>query len=213
MNAAMRRCLALLLTLALLAGAVPAVFAAEDEDCAHDYQAAVTAPTCTEKGFTTYTCAKCGDSYTGDETAALGHDYSGGVCTRCQAKDPNYKPPAPFRFDDVKDSGQYYYDAVYWALEKKITNGTSEKLFSPRAGCTRAQVVTFLWRAMGEPKPEQNGSPFKDVKTGQYYTDAVLWATEKGITNGTSADKFSPDSVCTRGQIVTFLHRVLKEAA
>ena len=211
MNVSIRKALALLLALALLAGTVPAAVAAEPDEtggCAHDYQAAVTAPTCTQRGYTTYTCAKCGDSYTGDETEALGHDYQKGVCARCKAVDPDY---TPFRFDDVKDSKQYYYDAVYWAYNHtpQITNGTSAKLFSPKTGCTRAQVVTFLWRAMGEPAPVSQANPFKDVKAGQYYSDAVLWAVEQGITNGTSADRFSPDSVCTRGQIVTFLWRAL----
>ena len=87
-----RKALALLLALALLAGTIPAAVAAENDEtggCAHDYQAVVTAPTCTQRGYTAYTCAKCGDSYTADETEALGHDYRNGVCTRCQAVDPD----------------------------------------------------------------------------------------------------------------------------
>ena len=103
----------------------------------------------------------------------------------------------------------YYSEAVSWAVNHvpQITNGTAPTYFSPNATCTRAQVVTFLWRAMGEPEPEKSENPFMDVKEGQYYYKAVLWALEKGITTGTSADRFSPNSGCTRGQVVTFLHR------
>ena len=116
---------------------------------------------------------------------------------------------APYNpFTDVPE-GQYYYEPVLWAIgqEPQITTGTSADRFSPNATCTRAQVVTFLWRASGEPEPTKTENPFSDVKEGQYYYKAVLWAVEKGITTGTSADKFSPNAGCTRGQVVTFLHR------
>ncbi len=109
-------------------------------------------------------------------------------------------------FVDVFAS-DYYYDAVLWAVENDITNGTSATTFSPNAVCTRAQVVTFLWRAAGEPAAKSTDMPFTDVAEGSYYYDAVLWAVENGITNGTSATTFSPDADCTRGQIVTFLWR------
>jgi hypothetical protein len=114
--------------------------------------------------------------------------------------------PAENPFTDVK-SGSYYYDAVLWAVEQGVTAGTSETTFSPDEGCTRAQVVTFLWRAAGKPDPASSKSPFSDVKEGAYYYNAVLWAVEKGITNGTSDKTFSPDETCTRAQIVTFLWR------
>ena len=284
--------------------------------CEHDYKAVVTAPTCTEGGYTTYTCAKCGESYVGDEVPAmghaydkvvveatcteagaitytcsrcgdsydvvidaLGHDYKNGICSRCHAQDPDYIPPIyytglneaiaeaekvdrskytdeslaaldqaveaakaartaekqadvdaalaalqaavkalvekpvvePFRFDDVKDPNQYYYAPVYWAVEQGITNGTSKTEFSPEKGCTRAQVVTFLWRAAGEPKPTATTCNFEDVKAGAYYYDAVLWAVENNITNGTSKTTFDPEKTCTRAQIVTFLWRAAKE--
>ena len=113
----------------------------------------------------------------------------------------------PFRFDDVTDESQYYFDPVYWAVDKGITTGTSAAKFSPDVGCTRAQVVTFLWRAAGEPEPETTENPFADVKENAYYYKAVLWAVEKGITKGTTATTFRPDQTCTRGQIVTFLWR------
>ena len=116
------------------------------------------------------------------------------------------KPTGTNPFTDVK-SGAYYYDAVLWAVEKKITSGTSATTFSPNNPCTRGQIVTFLWRAAGSPKPTSSNNPFIDVKAGAYYYDAVLWAVEKGITSGTSATTFSPNTVCTRGQTVTFLWR------
>ena len=108
-------------------------------------------------------------------------------------------------FTDVKKS-DYYYDAVIWAVENGITSGTSATKFSPNATCTRGQVVTFLWRAEGEPDASGT-NPFSDVKSSDYFYKAVLWAVEEGITAGTSATKFSPNAACTRGQIVTFLYR------
>ena len=101
----------------------------------------------------------------------------------------------------------YYYDAVLWAAEEGITNGTSDTTFSPDLPCTRAQVVTFLWRAAGCPTPENGELPFGDVVRGSYYEAAVLWAVENGITNGTSATTFSPDATCNRAQFATFLWR------
>ena len=109
-------------------------------------------------------------------------------------------------FTDVSD-GVYYADPVAWAVEKGVTNGTAPCFFSPDKTCTRAQVVTFLWRAAGSPEPESDSNPFTDVAEGQYYCKAVLWAVEQGITTGTSAGRFSPDSGCTRAQVVTFLWR------
>ena len=112
----------------------------------------------------------------------------------------------PFR--DVSASA-YYYDAVLWALNRTppVTAGTSADRFSPDAECTRAQAVTFLWRAFGCPAAKTGASRFADVHAGDYFHDAVLWATEQGITNGTSETTFSPDAPCTRAQIVTFLWR------
>ncbi|MGN1409340.1 MAG: S-layer homology domain-containing protein, partial [Eubacteriales bacterium] len=109
-------------------------------------------------------------------------------------------------FTDVP-ADAYYADAVSWAVLNGITNGTSETTFSPNASCTRAQAVTFLWRAAGSPEPSSDLSPFTDVKSDMYYYKAVLWAVEQGITLGTSDTKFSPNSTCTRAQIVTFLWR------
>ena len=112
-------------------------------------------------------------------------------------------------FVDVSAS-DYYYDAVLWAVEKGITGGTSATTFDPSGNCTRAQAVTFLWRAAGSPAPKTKVMPFTDVPAGSYYHDAVLWAVEQGITKGTSDTTFSPNANCSRGQIVTFLWRAQK---
>lgn len=116
------------------------------------------------------------------------------------------KIAAGVSFRDVAQNA-YYYDAVQWAVEKGITEGTSATTFSPDASCTRAQMVTFLWRAAGSPAPKSAANPFKDVSTNDYYYSAVLWAVENGITSGTSADTFAPNATVTRGQTVTFLYR------
>ena len=233
----------------------------------HDYKVAVTAPTCTEQGYTTHTC-ECGASYVDAYTDALGHDWGdpvydwaddhsaitatrvckrdpdhaeteNGVVTSAVTKEatydaegeitytaafanPAFEPqtavvslprlerptptPAENPFTDIRESA-YYHDPVLWAVANNVTNGTSATTFSPDEGCTRAQVVTFLWRAAGKPDPASSESPFSDVKEGAYYYNAVLWAVENGITNGTSDKTFSPDDTCTRAQIVTFLWR------
>ena len=115
-------------------------------------------------------------------------------------------------FVDVA-TGSYYEDAVDWAVENGITKGTDDTHFSPDGICTRAQAVTFLWRAAGSPKPETRTMPFADVPAGSYYYDAVLWAVENGITKGTSDTTFSPNMTCSRAQIVTFLWRSEKSPA
>ncbi|HPX70624.1 MAG TPA: S-layer homology domain-containing protein, partial [Bacillota bacterium] len=102
-----------------------------------------------------------------------------------------------------------YYDAVMWAFENGFTAGISASSFGPDEKCTRAQVITFLWKALGSPAPESGNMPFGDVAAGSYYYGAVLWAFENGITAGTSASNFSPDSECTRAQTVTFLYKAL----
>ena len=115
-------------------------------------------------------------------------------------------------FVDVP-AGSYYEDAVDWAVENGITQGTDDTHFSPDGICTRAQAVTFLWRAAGSPEPETRAMPFADVPVGSYYYDAVLWAVENGITKGTSDTTFSPNMTCTRAQIVAFLWRSEKSPA
>ncbi len=120
------------------------------------------------------------------------------------------KSAAGFR-DVAADA--YYAPAVAWAVEKGITNGVTADLFAPAEPCTRGQIVTFLWRAAGSPAPKTSVNPFTDVTSADYYYNAVLWAVENGVTEGTSDTTFSPSAVCTRAQAVTFLCRALKGSA
>ena len=109
-------------------------------------------------------------------------------------------------FTDVP-AGSYYEDTVLWAVRNGITGGIGNKQFGPNDPCTRAQIVTFLWRAAGSPVPKNTGTAFGDVKPGSFYEQAVAWAVENGITGGTGDGMFSPDATCTRAQSVTFLYR------
>ena len=114
-------------------------------------------------------------------------------------------------FTDVH-AEDYYYDAVLWAAQEGVTGGTSDTLFAPNAGCTRAQAVTFLWRAAGSPEPKTLSS-FADVPADAYYAKAVAWAVENGVAKGVSETAFAPDTSCTRAQIVTFLWRAQQSPA
>ena len=127
------------------------------------------------------------------------HKPSGGT----SATTPS-QPTQTFR--DVSKRS-YYYDAVTWAVENGVTDGTGSNTFSPDKACTRAEIVTFLWRATGKPAAKSRANPFTDVSSSAYYYDAVLWAVEAGITQGTSATTFSPDKTCSRAEAVTFLYR------
>ena len=109
-------------------------------------------------------------------------------------------------FEDV-GAWDYFYEPVVWAVRNGITTGTDETHFSPKKECSRADVVTFLWRANGCPEPSSSDCPFTDVKPGAYYYKAVLWAVEKGITTGATTTTFKPKGICTREQVITFLWR------
>ena len=115
-------------------------------------------------------------------------------------------------FYDVPNNA-YFYEAVKWAVKNGITTGVGNDLFAPEQPCTRAQIVTFLWRAAGSPEPKGTAAGMTDVVSGSYYEKAVAWAIENGITTGTTTSTFSPDATCTRAQSVTFLHRALKGTA
>ena len=112
----------------------------------------------------------------------------------------------PMIFEDVEES-DYFYDAVRWAVEHGITEGTSDTTFAPKDYCSRGQVITFLWKAMGSPEPQSSSHPFTDVPEDAYYTKAVLWAAEQNIASGTSESTFSPNAPCARAQVMTFLWR------
>ena len=186
-------------------------------------------PTCSSVGEMTYTCTVCGktrteklqvtspewDESTLDESVpATGTepDYALYHCKICGQETILVRTPAlgddalAQDFRDV-EAGQYYTGPVDWAVRRGVTNGTDVGIFAPDGTCTRAQVVTFLWRAYGCPEPETETIPFMDVEPDAYYTDAVLWANENGITNGMDATHFSPESPCTRAHVVTFLWR------
>ena len=143
------------------------------------------------------------------------YSWTGGTVNPGKPSQPSQpsEPTTPgSKFVDVKKD-DFFFDAVNWAVDNGITTGTSATTFSPNGNCTRAQAVTFLWRAKGSPAPTATTTAFTDIVPGSFYYDAVLWAVENGITNGTSATTFSPDATCTRGQIVTFLHRSLNQPA
>lgn len=147
-------------------------------------------------------------------TTGTGNNYftPDGICTRAQAVtflwrvagSPTPKTEA-MPFEDVLNDS-YYYEAVLWAVENGITVGTSATTFSPELTCSRAHIVTFLWRAANSPSAK-TANPFTDVAADAYYIDAVLWAVKHKITVGTTLSTFSPDEGCTRAQIVTFLYR------
>lgn len=183
------------------------------------YEDIVTEATCLEEGYTTHTCTVCKETYTDTYTDIVEHVWDKGVITEdnllaytCEVcgttkteelSDPNNP------FVDVNKTN-YYYDAVIWALENDVTQGMDATHFRPALGCTRAQVVTFLWRVNGKPEIEVE-NPFTDVDTGDYYYDAVLWAVDNGITKGTTETTFGPNDTCTRAQVVTFLWRANEE--
>lgn len=161
--------------------------------------------------------------YTGDDGYLYGLTCDGDQLELVVKQDPNEsgaRLPLPLKrkhsaepFTDVPQ-GAYYHDAVLWAYESEVTKGVSDTEFSPMDACTRGQVVTFLWRAMGRPAPRSGDNPFIDVPDSAYYRDAVLWAVEQGITNGTGTDDagnalFSPDAACSYAHILTFLWRAL----
>lgn len=153
-----------------------------------------------------------------DITSGVGNGRfaPGDPCTRAQVVTFLWRAagePEPVSrknpFTDVKSS-DYYYKAVLWAVENGITTGMSANTFAPNSPCTRGQVVTFLWRAAGEPQPYHVSNPFTDVKSSAFYHKAVLWAVNYGITTGMTDTTFAPNSTCTRGQVVTFLYRFLR---
>ena len=163
----------------------------------------VTPPTCVDLGYTTYTCLICGLNYV-DEASwvpATGHIWNGTECTGCDLTREN-----PFEDVDAVNHSSFF-DAILWAVQEGITTGTDDTHFSPNGECMRATIVTFLWRAAGEPEPASNNNPFSDVKESDFYYKAVLWAVEKGITNGMTATTFEPLAKCNRAQVVTFLYR------
>ena len=178
-------------------------------ECAHDYDSAVTAPTCTVKGYTAYTCRKCGAVYVDDEVPALGHNYVNSICTRCGAPDPNAKhedicPSSSFA--DAPAYGSWAHEGIDYCIDREYMNGTGSGLFSPDGDVTRAQLVTIIYRIEGEPATEFKGT-FADVEDNLWYSKAIEWAAANGIVNGVGEGRFDPAGAITREQIATIFFR------
>ncbi|MBR3416917.1 MAG: S-layer homology domain-containing protein, partial [Clostridia bacterium] len=156
-----------------------------------------TEPTYEAEGVKTFTCSVCGATRT-EVVPKLDH-------RPLPCKDDESCPGKVFK--DMPARGTWAHDPIDWAVEYGVTQGTSPTTFGPDELVSRAQVVTFLWRAAGSPEPAPSGVSFTDVKADAYYYKPVMWALEKGITKGATTTSFDPDGVCTRGQIVTFLYR------
>ena len=175
----------------------------------HDYNEIVlNAPTCKDYGLVKYICKNDESHFYVDSVdPTTDHDYAAatGICSVCGGENPDFVPNP---FTDVAEN-DYFFAPVLWALSKNVTTGTSATEFSPNADCSRGQVVTFLWRAVGKPTAENRDNPFTDVAEGDYYYEAVLWAVENGITSGMGEGIFAPGSSCTRAQVATFLWRAM----
>ena len=172
----------------------------------HNLKTEVTKSTCVAEGLSRQNCTRC--AYTVEETLAIdpeGHAWEGTECTLCG--DTRLTP-----FNDVQEES-FYEEPVAWAVAGGITNGVSATDFGSLNNCNRAQVVTFLWRAAGQPEPKSMNNPFVDVEKGSFYEKPVLWAVENGITNGTDATHFGPNGDCNRASVVTFLWRAAGKPA
>ena len=161
-----------------------------------------TEATCVNDGVMTRCCSRCGEARTETYSDPNNHNYVNYICIRCDA----------LAFTDVKP-GKYYYNAVRWAVQNGISSGTGDKSFSPNHICTRAQVMTFLWKACGSPSPSANAPTFSDVSNDAYYAKAVRWAAERGITSGVGGGRFGVNSACTREQVITFLWKAAGKPA
>ena len=190
----------------------------------HSYRTTQVESTCMTGGHTAFSCS-CGSRFTSGYQDRVDHEgqnaqviteptwSSQGLqissCRWCGTALRETLPALYTVSDTFSDvtTWDYYCEPVLWAYVRGDTSGTTETTFSPNAVCTRGQVVTFLWRAMGQPEPSSTYNPFYDVSPGEYYYKAVLWAVENGITSGTGWGTFSPNAPCTRAHVVTFLHR------
>lgn len=205
----------------------------EPEEHYHEYiMENWQAATCVEEGYTgDWVCKECGELVIeGEKVELTAHHWDSYILTKastCQTEGvirrdctfcdefqmlsigtlgAGFPGELNNPFTDVK-KGSYYFDSVLWAVGRDITSGTSATTFTPNGTCTRAQIVTFLWRADGSPEPKMTESPFTDVAAGSYYEKAVLWAVEQGITSGMTETTFGPNEPCTRAHVVTFIHR------
>ncbi len=194
----------------------------------HDYKAVVTEPTCTEAGYTTHTCTRCGDAYTDTTTEALGHEWNEGTvttepshqapgektvtCTRCGETQTEVISQLDNPFEDVHET-DFFFNPVMWALDETITGGIDETHFGPGNTVRRSDSMVFFWAAKGRPEFTTTGKTFKDVKSKHWAYPAVMWAVEHGITGGTDAagTYFSPARTCTRCEILQFLYAAMEK--
>lgn len=190
----------------------------------HDFAVVDYEPTCMAKGYTRFTCL-CGDTFNSGHLDIVDHhadqftvtaeptwdnagmkEYQCIWCSKITEESIPALNTVSGTFRDVSTNA-YYGESVLWAYVRGVTGGVNATTFAPNNTCTRAQVVTFLWRAAGQPEPKTTKNPFTDVSEGAYYYKAVLWAVENGITGGTGPTTFAPNNTCTRGHVVTFLWR------
>ena len=164
----------------------------------HNYVETPVPVSCETDGYIDHVCSNCGDEYMSDFEPHPGHNMVNHECTRCHAKEQ--------LFTDVS-TDKYYWAPINWAVDNEITGGMGDGTFAPDRACTRAQIVTFIWREAGKPEPKKLSCSFKDVKSTNYYYKAVLWAVENGIVSGYDENTFAPDDSITRAQAVTFLWR------
>ena len=189
----------------------------------HEYQSEVIAPTCTEVGYTLHTCSVCGDSYTTDYVSATGHSFGQWIvttepgCTTAgmeirtcacgeteEREIPAYCPAEDFTDVDTK---LWYHEGICFVIRNGLMNGKGDGIFAPNANLTRAELVTVLYRMAGEPSVEGLEHPFVDVAEGQWYSDAITWAYNTEVVNGTSETTFAPGANITREQIAAILFR------
>ena len=186
----------------------------------------MTEPSCTEPGFTTYTCSRCNDTYTADETEALGHAWDEGTvtvepchqfpgeklmtCTRCGETETVEIPRLPNPFEDVHDE-DFFFNPVMWALDETVTGGVDDTHFAPERTVMRADSMVFFWAANGRPEFTATDKTFKDVKKKHWAYNAVMWAVENGITGGTDKEGnyFSPQRTCMRSEVLQFLYAAM----
>ena len=192
-------------------------FESEVPPTGHDLETEITEVTCTTDGIMERKCKNCDYATTSVTAYATGHSFG-----EWAVNDEGYQERTCSKCDEVETGGivnpfvdvnesMFCYDAVLWAYYSNITTGTDATHFNPAGNCSRAQVVTFLWRAAGQPEPKSSENPFPDVAKGKFYYKAVLWAVENGITAGFKDGTFGPNKTCTRAQIVTFLWRYAQE--
>lgn len=183
--------------------------------CAHEHtELQHKDATCTEGGYDRTVCKDCGMELSGSTTPATGHSFKEGVCTVCGKPDPNYKPVNRPKYTDFADLPveSWYREGVSYALDRGLMNGVGSREFDPDGNVTRAMFVTILYRAENAPSVEGKSNPFTDVQNGKWYTEAVIWASDRGIVKGTSETTYSPDAPITREQIATILFRYSKSS-